>query len=58
MNHSVVTTGGPGGPRPPQKNLNFENFFFKIFALLFHRFNTTTFCEKDVKEAYLSHSRG
>ena len=55
--NSAVTTGGPGGPGPP-KIWALKIFSSKIFAVLFHRFNTTTFCKKDVKEAYLSHSRG
>ena len=49
---------GPGGPRPPQKIWTLKIFSSKFFALLFHRFSTKSFCKEDVKEAYLSHSRG
>ena len=52
IEYRAVTTEGPRGAQAPPKNLNSENFFFKS------PFNTITFCEENVKEPYLSHSRG
>ena len=52
---SAATTRGPGVPGPP-KSLSLKKIFSKVFSLLFHRLNTSTFCKEDVKEACFSHS--
>ena len=48
---------GARGLRPPKKIWAWKKFFPKVFALLFHRFNTKTFCKEDVEEARFSHYR-